>query len=59
MYDDENIEWLGANVVNAEENSKILGDKKRVENDHTIFKVDFEKMVAEQFSNERVVVRSI
>lgn len=48
MYDDEHRERLRANVVNAEENFKILGDKRKMENGLRFFKVDFAKMVAEK-----------
>jgi hypothetical protein len=45
MYAEENRDRLRENIVNAEENFKILGDKSKMENELRFFKLDFTKMV--------------
>ncbi|KAE8797130.1 putative CBL-interacting protein kinase 13 [Hordeum vulgare] len=48
MYEDENKFRLRQNVVNAEENLKVLEEKDKMEKDLRFFKVDFAKMVADK-----------
>ena len=48
MYDDENKLRLRQNVLNAEENLRVLKEKEKMEKDLRFFKVDFAKMVAEK-----------
>ncbi|KAF7070383.1 hypothetical protein CFC21_075905 [Triticum aestivum] len=48
MYEDEAKLWLRKNVVNAEENCKMLGPKEQMEKYLSFFKLDFAKMVAEK-----------
>ena len=48
MYEDENKLRLRQNVVNAEENFKIMEEKEKMEKELRFFKVDFAQMVAEK-----------
>ncbi|XBI65812.1 hypothetical protein VPH35_045566 [Triticum aestivum] len=48
MYEEEKKQRLGQNVVSAEENLKVLEEKKKMENELRHFKLDFAKMVAEK-----------
>ncbi|KAF7049436.1 hypothetical protein CFC21_057973 [Triticum aestivum] len=48
MYEEVVNLRLRQNVVNAEENFKILGEKKKMEQDLRFFKLDFAKMVADK-----------
>ncbi|XBI84305.1 hypothetical protein VPH35_092644 [Triticum aestivum] len=48
IYEDEVKLRLMQNVVTAEENFKILGQKENTEKDLRFFKLDFVKMVAEK-----------
>lgn len=48
MFEDENKLRLRQNVVNAEDNCKILGEKEKMEKELRFFKVDFAQMVADK-----------
>ncbi|XBH81285.1 hypothetical protein VPH35_106873 [Triticum aestivum] len=48
MYEEEKKQRLGQNVVSAEENLKVLEEKKKMGNELRHFKLDFAKMVAEK-----------
>ncbi|XP_040253377.1 uncharacterized protein [Aegilops tauschii subsp. strangulata] len=48
MYEEEKKQRLRYNVVSAEENLKVLEEKKKMENELRHFKLDFAKMVAEK-----------
>jgi len=48
MYEEEKKQRLRQNVVSAEENLKVLEEKKKMENELRHFKLDFAKMVAEK-----------
>ena len=48
MYEEEKKQRLRQNVVSAEENLKVLKEKKKMENELRHFKLDFAKMVAEK-----------
>ncbi|XBH74141.1 hypothetical protein VPH35_101149 [Triticum aestivum] len=48
MYEEEKKQRLRQNVVSAEENLKVLEEKKKMENELRHFKLDFAKMVAEE-----------
>ena len=48
MYDDENKLRLRENVVNAEENFRVVKEKEKMENDLRFFKLDFAKMVGDK-----------
>ena len=48
MYEDENKLRLRENVVNAEENFRVVKEKEKMENDLRFFKLDFAKMVADK-----------
>ncbi|XBJ14535.1 hypothetical protein VPH35_006569 [Triticum aestivum] len=48
MYEEEKKHRLGQNVVSAEENLKVLEEKKKMENELSHFKLDFAKLVAEK-----------
>ncbi|KAE8790507.1 putative CBL-interacting protein kinase 13 [Hordeum vulgare] len=48
MFDDENSLRLWQNVVNAEENFRILREKERMEKELRFFKLDFAKMVGDK-----------
>ncbi|XBH89657.1 hypothetical protein VPH35_081512 [Triticum aestivum] len=48
MYEDENKLRLRENVVNAEENFRVVKEKEKMEKDLRFFKLDFAKMVADK-----------
>ena len=48
MYEEETKQNLRQNVLNAEENLKILEEKKKLEKELSNFKLDFANMVAEK-----------
>mgnify|MGYP000900569672 FL=1 len=48
MYEDENKLRLRENVVNAEENVRVVREKEKMEKDLRFFKLDFAKMVADK-----------
>ena len=48
MYEEEKKQRLRQNVVSAEENLKVLEEKKKMENELRHFKLDFAKIVAEK-----------
>ena len=48
MYEEETKQNLRQNVLNAEENLKILEEKKKLEKELSNFKLDFATMVAEK-----------
>ncbi|KAI4976291.1 hypothetical protein ZWY2020_049898 [Hordeum vulgare] len=57
MYEDETKERLRQNVLNAEENPRVLKEKENMEKDLSFFKVDFAKMVAEKDEAMSVTAR--
>ena len=48
MYEDENKLRLRENVVNAEENFRVVKENEKMEKDLRFFKLDFAKMVADK-----------
>ena len=48
MYEEETKQNLRQNVLNAEENMKILEEKKKMEKELSNFKLDFAAMAAEK-----------
>ena len=48
MYEEDKRQRLRQNVVSAEENLKVLEEKKKMENELRHFKLDFAKMVAKK-----------
>ena len=48
MYQDDNRLRLRENVVNAEENFRVVKEKEKMEKDLRFFKLDFAKMVADK-----------
>ena len=48
MYEEETKQNLRQNVLNAEENLKIMEEKKKLEKELSNFKLDFATMVAER-----------
>ncbi|XBH98442.1 hypothetical protein VPH35_127956 [Triticum aestivum] len=48
MYQDENKLRLRENVINAEENFRVVKEKEQMEKDLRFFKLDFAKMVADK-----------
>ena len=48
MYEEETKHNLRQNVLNAEENLKILEEKKKLEKELSNFKLDFANLVAEK-----------
>ena len=65
MYEDENKLRLRENVVNAEENFRVVKEKEKMEKDLRFFKLDFAKMVADkeqaitELGNARLVVSAL
>ena len=65
MYQDENKLRLRENVVNAEENFRVVKEKEKMEKDLRFFKLDFAKMVADkeqaitELGNARLVVSDL
>ena len=48
MYEDENKLRLRQNVVNVEENVRVVREKEKMEKELRVFKVDFAKMLADK-----------
>ncbi|KAE8793948.1 putative CBL-interacting protein kinase 13 [Hordeum vulgare] len=48
MYDKESEDRLRDNVKNAESNYKVIGEKRKMEEDLRFFKLDFAKIVADK-----------
>ncbi|KAE8799480.1 cbl-interacting protein kinase 13 [Hordeum vulgare] len=48
MHDKENEDRIRDNLKLGEENFKIIGEKRRMEEELRFFKLDFEKMVADK-----------
>ena len=48
MYEEETKQNLRQNVLNAEENLKIMEEKKKLEKELSNFKLDFANLVAEK-----------
>uniref|UniRef100_A0A8I6YI61 Uncharacterized protein n=1 Tax=Hordeum vulgare subsp. vulgare TaxID=112509 RepID=A0A8I6YI61_HORVV len=48
MHDKENEDRIRDNLKLGEENFKIIGEKRRIEEELRIFKLDFAKMVADK-----------
>ncbi|XBJ24904.1 hypothetical protein VPH35_002682 [Triticum aestivum] len=65
MYEDGNKLRLRENVVNAEENFRVVKEKEQMEKDLRFFKLDFAKMVADkeqaitELGNARLVVSDL
>ena len=65
MYQDENKLRLRENVVNAEENFRVVKEKEQMEKDLRFLKLDFVKMVADkeqaitELGNARLVVSNL